>query len=94
MEIKENEHTNEIPETWELKIPYVGDKSPDYIEGFFDGLKQNIKRSNPWRDTQPIPSSPLGGPVTICPKCGVKWEGAMLYSCPNMECPIQPKVIF
>lgn len=28
----------------------------------------------------------------VCSKCGVIWKGAMGYSCPHMDCPVQPHV--
>lgn len=30
--------------------------------------------------------------TTKCPKCGVDWSDMMGYSCPDIECPVQPKV--
>lgn len=30
-------------------------------------------------------------PVLTCSKCGVRWEGAMGYSCPDTKCPVQRK---
>jgi hypothetical protein len=37
----------------------------------------------------PIPT--LDPKVTICPKCGMRFEGAMAYWCPRTDCPIQIK---
>lgn len=40
-----------------------------------------------------MPSPPPGWEPTIkCPKCGMGWKGAMGYSCPHNDCPVQPKV--
>jgi hypothetical protein len=30
-------------------------------------------------------------PVTKCSVCGMRRTGAMMYSCPNMRCPVQLK---
>lgn len=32
------------------------------------------------------------GPIVTCAKCGMRWEGAMGYVCPDNHCPVQPKV--
>lgn len=77
----------------------------DYREGYQDGFKDgfkagqdsgNVSRSInipsiniptvfPSKDTTSVPT-------TQCYKCGMVWKGAMAYSCPHMNCPIQPKV--
>lgn len=33
-------------------------------------------------------------PTIECPNCGMKFKGAMYYSCPKDPCPVQPKVRF
>lgn len=33
---------------------------------------------------------PPYNPSTICPKCGMNWDGIMGYVCMNQPCPIQP----
>jgi hypothetical protein len=50
----------------------------------------------PYRPTIPVspspPYPPYTEPETVCPKCGMVWKGVMMYSCADMQCPIQPKV--
>lgn len=91
MEDKENKYTDKIPSEPTIHMtPEIEAALEAYVRGYRDG--QRDARENPWRDTQPIPSSPVGGPVKVCPTCRIEWSGVMLYSCPNRECPIQPKV--
>jgi hypothetical protein len=30
-------------------------------------------------------------PITKCSVCEMEWKGVMMYSCPNMRCPVQLK---
>ena len=69
--------------------PAVSLEASDYKRGLWKGIERawQIKR-NPesWPD---FDQQKITG--TICSKCGMEWKTAMLYSCPNNDCPIQPK---
>ena len=54
-----------------------------------DEIEMKINRIPPVYPVTPVTPN-LG--ATICSKCGMKWEGAMLYVCPSLDCPVQPKV--
>lgn len=51
------------------------------------------KPNIPWPTTTPTDPGPgYFPPVTVCKVCGLEWKGVMGYSCPNMNCPVQPKI--
>jgi hypothetical protein len=39
-----------------------------------------------------FPTTPLRSTSSTCTKCGMRWEGTMVYFCPQSDCPIQKKV--
>lgn len=70
-------------------------ESQDYYRGFYDGFqaaKKEARQIPP--DIGRMPVGPgLVEPQIKCIKCGMMWQGVMGYVCPNMDCPIQPKII-
>ena len=70
-------------------------ESHDYYRGFYDGYQ--AAKKEPSRIPPDIGRMPVGPglvePQYKCQKCGMMWQGAMGYVCPNMDCPIQPKII-
>ena len=77
--------------------------SKDYQDGFKDGFKAGLEEGKKLIPpaappmTSPSfppffpPQSPLFGGKTKCSKCGMVWQGAMGYVCPNLDCPVQAK---
>lgn len=64
------------------------DYQKGYREGFQDGWNARDKAS------KAVPTVPVNAftQEIKCPTCGMVWKGAMGYVCPNMKCPIQPRV--
>lgn len=69
----------------------------DYRKGYRDGFEDGHKAGaasgrnlNPYSKPIPIPHPTTAS--VVCPECGMEWKGLMGYVCPNMKCPVQPKV--
>lgn len=71
----------------------VTESKPISIPTVFPGKPRVTPTPNPT-----IPwVSPTNAPgyyprTTACSECGMQWSGVMGYVCPNIKCPIQPKV--
>ena len=73
--------------------------SDDYKRGWYDGYNaKNKPQTPPWE--QPympalptdLPGFPGPGVTGVtCSKCGMVWKISMAYSCPHINCPVQPK---
>jgi hypothetical protein len=64
----------------------------DEVMKRLDDIEMKINRILPVQPVYPTtPAKPSLGGVT-CAKCGLRWEGAMAYSCFLSDCPVQIKV--
>lgn len=63
----------------------------DYKRGYRDGYQDGVRDGTPKK--QDIdPAYPGYTPLkTKCIKCGMVFEGAMGYYCPDSYCPMQPR---
>lgn len=61
----------------------------DDLQKQISQLKEQIDKTEKPR-VNPAPYVFEYNPSTVCPKCGISWEGTMGYSCPDSHCPIQP----
>lgn len=69
-------------------------ESDDYKRGWYDGYNaKNKPQTPPWEQPY-MPALPTDLPQVKCSKCGMVWKGAMAYSCPHINCPVQPKATF
>ena len=67
-------------------------KSDDYKRGFRDGIAhEKLKEVQAIRDLYFPHPGPVESKSIKCSKCGMIWEGAMLYCCPHSDCPVQLK---
>jgi hypothetical protein len=67
-------------------------ESDDYKRGWQRGWNDGF---NAAKNHSPVPvypaQAPIGQASVKCFKCGIVFTGAMGYSCPQTNCPIQPK---
>lgn len=64
----------------------------DEVMKRLDDIEMKINRIPQVQPVYPTtPVTPSFG-TTICSRCGMKWEGAMGYVCPDTYCPVQLKV--
>lgn len=60
----------------------------DEVKRRLDRLERAMWPMNyPQQPFMPMPVGPVH--VSNCPKCGIKWDGAMGYVCPRTDCPTQ-----
>lgn len=107
LEILHNLLRSYYPSRYSPQTKWDRDEISIFMEKATDtDLLNSLKRKNKMQDKttkqmeeplpifpeESIPSIPHLDKVITCPKCGMVWKGAMLYSCPSSHCPIQPKV--
>lgn len=76
-------------------------KTLDWLREEFEIQPAPAIINNPIAPNPLVPSPQLfphdqwqGKVSSACPKCGIKWEVAMLYCCQDSSCPMSPRVTY